>query len=147
MGESYAQNWHLIEVKAFVYGAITFYQECLVFVLWQLTVELNCIFFFRCDLDKQMWFFSRSPCSAKHSYVLDSFGVQVYKMKLLLMQCPQSMSIEQAHDLEPVCVWCDLVTCVSSILPNVSGGLFQPSPTLHRIYDGSIQWMDVWHWI
>lgn len=36
------------------YSFHPFQKEGQEFVLWQLTVELNCIFFFRCDLDKQM---------------------------------------------------------------------------------------------
>lgn len=63
-----------------------FLMEYLVFVFCQ-CLELNCIFSFRYDLDKQC-FLSRSPCSAKHSCALEKFGVQVYKMKHLLRHCP-----------------------------------------------------------
>lgn len=48
-------TWHLLIVKACVKGTILFQKVRLVFVVWQLTVELNCIFFFRCDRDKQMF--------------------------------------------------------------------------------------------
>lgn len=52
---SNALNWHWLEVTAYVRGTILFQRECLVYVLWKLTVALNCIFFFRCDLDKHMY--------------------------------------------------------------------------------------------
>lgn len=48
-----ALNWHLRLVKI-CYRFYPFPKEGQEFVLWKLTVELNCIFFFRCDLDKQM---------------------------------------------------------------------------------------------
>lgn len=68
--------------KACVKGLILFQKEGR--VLWQLTVELNCIFFFRCDLDKQMF----SQQIFMLSSVLGISGVQVYKTKQLLKLCP-----------------------------------------------------------
>lgn len=85
---SNALNWHLLEVKACVKGTILVQKECLVFVLWQLTVELNCIFSFRCDLDKQMFSQQISMLCQTRLCVGVFFGVQVYKMKQLLMHCP-----------------------------------------------------------
>lgn len=73
-------------LKHVVKGYILFLKEYLVFDFCQ-CLELNCIFSFRYDLDKQC-FLSRSPCSAKHSCALEKFGVQVYKMKHLLRHCP-----------------------------------------------------------
>lgn len=85
---SNALNWHLLDVKACARGSILFQKECLVLVLCQLTVELNCIFFFRCDLDKQMFSQQISMLCQTQLCVGDFFGVQVYKMKQLLMLCP-----------------------------------------------------------
>lgn len=74
-----------LTLKQYVKGSILFSKEYLVFVFCQ-CLELNCIFSFRYDLDKQC-FLSRSPCSAIHSCALENFGVQVYKTKHL-GHCP-----------------------------------------------------------
>lgn len=77
----YSTLTHVLKGPSFFFS-----RECLVFVFCQ-CLELNCIFSFRYDLDKQC-FLSRSPCSAKHSCALENFGVQVYKTKHLLRHCP-----------------------------------------------------------
>ena len=76
-----------------------------VIVLWQLTVELNCIFFFRCDLDKQMFTQEIYMLCQTQLYAGDCYGVQVYKIEQLLFVLSLSWEVRSLMSIWWVDTW------------------------------------------